>query len=464
MIELRNWRKNKMQNWKKLFNRINWINRPSTATPIDQNNLNKSDSALDGIDDRVITLDTIKADISEVNKMVSSVTLNESTGVLTINYKNGSSQTYNTNLQKIAVNFSYDSVNQRLVITLEDGTYQYVDMSALVTQYEFKESSTITFSVAEDGSISASVKNGSITESMLETGYLANIKVETGKVKNYADNAKSSETQSEYYSKMSMSYANGLSGLRDGEAVDNAKYYMEQAKSAAGMSIATTTTPGKVMATDDVKVSSTGAMSVGTDFVVPEALSSLVSGSEWSEFKGKIAKMIDDYIYEKVNGYSTAGDLVAKSGTSSPVSLSGLKDDIGSTDISTVGDGTITGAISTLNSNYSKLGDVSQTNLGGTVPVPLASFTAVCIAYNIQPGMYLLIGLISDRKDIQYARLSKGNNADDILVNQPYGSRTLVTVATFTTVTTVSIWVYQNAESPMSFEQNEASIIAIRIK
>lgn len=453
-----------MQNWKKLFNRINWINRPSTATPIDQNNLNKSDSALDGIDDRVITLDTIKADISEVNKMVSSVTLNESTGVLTINYKNGSSQTYNTNLQKIAVNFSYDSVNQRLVITLEDGTYQYVDMSALVTQYEFKESSTITFSVAEDGSISASVKNGSITESMLETGYLANIKVETGKVKNYADNAKSSETQSEYYSKMSMSYANGLSGLRDGEAVDNAKYYMEQAKSAAGMSIATTTTPGKVMATDDVKVSSTGAMSVGTDFVVPEALSSLVSGSEWSEFKGKIAKMIDDYIYEKVNGYSTAGDLVAKSGTSSPVSLSGLKDDIGSTDISTVGDGTITGAISTLNSNYSKLGEVSQTNLGGTVPVPLASFTAVCIAYNIQPGMYLLIGLISDRKDIQYARLSKGNNADDILVNQPYGSRTLVTVATFTTVTTVSLWVYQNASEPMNFEQNEVSIIAIRIK
>lgn len=344
-----------MQNWKKLFNRINWINRPSTATPIDQNNLNKSDSALDGIDDRVITLDTIKADISEVNKMVSSVTLNESTGVLTINYKNGSSQTYNTNLQKIAVNFSYDSVNQRLVITLEDGTYQYVDMSALVTQYEFKESSTITFSVAEDGSISASVKNGSITESMLETGYLANIKVETGKVKNYADNAKSSETQSEYYSKMSMSYANGLSGLRDGEAVDNAKYYMEQAKSAAGMSIATTTTPGKVMATDDVKVSSTGAMSVGTDFVVPEALSSLVSGSEWSEFKGKIAKMIDDYIFEKVNGYSTAGDLVAKSGTSSPVSLSGLKDDIGSTDISTVGDGTITGAISTLNSNCKRI-------------------------------------------------------------------------------------------------------------
>lgn len=141
---------------------------------------------------------------------------------------------------------------------------------------------------------------------------------------------------------------------------------------------------------------------------------------------------------------------------------------LGNTDISSegvkIGDGTITGALSTLNVNYSKLGEVSQTNLGGTVPVPLASFTAVCIAYNIQPGMYLLIGLISDQKDIQYARLSKGDNADDILVNRPYGSRTLVTVATFTTVTTVSLWVYQNAESPMNFVQNEASIIAIRIK
>ena len=137
---------------------------------------------------------------------------------------------------------------------------------------------------------------------------------------------------------------------------------------------------------------------------------------------------------------------------------------MGSTDISTIGDGTVTGAISTLNSNYSKLGEVSQTNLGGTVPVPSGVFTAICIAYNIHPGTYLLIGMISDRKDIQYTRLSRGNNVDDIIINVPYGSRSLVTVKTFTEITTVTFWVYQNASASMNFEQNEASIIAIRIK
>ena len=141
---------------------------------------------------------------------------------------------------------------------------------------------------------------------------------------------------------------------------------------------------------------------------------------------------------------------------------------LGSTDISSenvkIGDGTITGALSTLNSNYSKIGAVTRTDLGGTVPVPIGVFTAICIQYNLQPGTYLLIGMMSDRKDIQYTRLSRGNNADDVIANQPYGSRSLITVATFTTVTTVSLWVYQNAESPMNFVQNEASIIAIRIK
>ena len=137
---------------------------------------------------------------------------------------------------------------------------------------------------------------------------------------------------------------------------------------------------------------------------------------------------------------------------------------LGSTDISAIGDGTVTGALSILNSNYSKLGAITRTDLGGTVPVPSGVFTAICIAYGIQPGTYLLIGMMSDRKDIQYTRLSQGNNADDVIANQPYGSRTLVTVKTFTEVTTVTFWVYQNASASMNFEQNEASIIAIRIK
>lgn len=367
-----------MQNWKKLFNRVNWINRPSTATPIDQNNLNKSDSALYEIDNRVITLDTIKADVSDVNEMVSSVTLNESTGVLTINYKNGSSKTYNTNLQKLAVNFSYDPVNQRLVIELEDGSYQYVDMSALVTQYEFKDSSTIAFSVAENGSISASVKNGSITEAMLETGYLANIKVEVGKAKNYSDNAKDSETQSEYYSKMAMSYANGLSGLREGETVDNAKYYMEQAKAAsAGKVTGVKGSAESTYRTGQVDITK-GNIGLGNvdntadaDKTVKKATSAEQDGSGnviANTYLKKTGDAKDVTVTYTSNDSTTAPDATPPAVMATGEKLSALLGKLstfgknvrwllskmGSTDISAIGDGTVTGAISTLNSNVTK--------------------------------------------------------------------------------------------------------------
>lgn len=218
------------QGWSKLFSRINWFNRPIKTTSLGATNLNKNDYALDKIDDRVIALDTIKADMNVVNGMVSDVSLDNTTGILTITYKDGSEKTYNTNLQKIAVNFRFDKETQRLVLVLPDGTEQYVDLSAFITDYEFADSSTIVFSVDESGKVSASIKNGSITESMLETGYLANIKVEVAKAEAAATQAQSSETSSDYNAKLSRSYAIGGSGIRDGEDTDNAMYYYEQAK------------------------------------------------------------------------------------------------------------------------------------------------------------------------------------------------------------------------------------------
>lgn len=218
------------QGWNKLFSRINWLNRPSKATSLGATNLNKGDFALDEIDNRVIQLDTTKADMNVVNGMVSDVSLNESNGVITITYKDGSTKTYDTNLEKIAVNFDYDSETERLILTMPDGTTQYVDLSALITQFEFADSDTIAFSVDSSGKVSASIKNGSITEAMLETGYLANIKVEVAKAEAASSQAQSSETSSDYNAKLSRSYAIGGSGIREGEDTDNAMYYYEQAK------------------------------------------------------------------------------------------------------------------------------------------------------------------------------------------------------------------------------------------
>lgn len=222
------------QGWSKIFNRINWLNRPSTNTPLNATNLNAGDSAIDKLDDRIITLDTVKADMQVVNDMVADVSLNSNTGVITVTYKNGSHVDYDTNLEKIAVNFSYDYVNQRLVLTLTDGSKQYVDMSALITQYEFEDSATIAISINDKtGAVSAFIKNGSITDAMLETGYLAKITEQAVKATNMANSATTSSNSAYDNAKLSQSYAIGGSGVRDGEDTDNSKYYSEQASKSA---------------------------------------------------------------------------------------------------------------------------------------------------------------------------------------------------------------------------------------
>lgn len=217
------------QGWSKIFNRINWLNRPSTNTPLNATNLNAGDSAIDKLDDRIITLDTVKADMQVVNGMVADISVNDANGVITVTYKNGSTKTYDTNIEKIATNFEYSYELQRLVLTLSDGSKQYVDMSALITQYEFKDSTTIAFSVDSTGKVSASIKNGSITDAMLETGYLAKITAQATKAESMANSATTSSNSAYDNAKLSQSYAIGGAGVRDGEDTDNAKYYCEHA-------------------------------------------------------------------------------------------------------------------------------------------------------------------------------------------------------------------------------------------
>ena len=177
----------------KAYNRINWENYPSDATPLNEANLNNLDNATDTIDDRVITLDTTKATKTEVATLVSDVTFEESTGIITITKKNGSRVTIDTQMEKIAVNFSYNQTTQQIILTLIDGTKQYIDLSALITQYEFLDTDTVAFIIGTDGKVSAIVKEGSIKEEHLEPNYLAKVKVEVAKAQTSASNAATSE-------------------------------------------------------------------------------------------------------------------------------------------------------------------------------------------------------------------------------------------------------------------------------
>lgn len=246
----------------KTYGRINWENYPSDETPLNESNLNKIDVATDEIDNRVITLDTTKATKEEVSTLVQDVTFEEKTGIITITKKNGSKITIDTQMEKIAVNFSYNAGTQQIILTLIDGTKQYIDLAALITQYEFLDSDTVAFSIDSAGKVSAIVKEASIQEKHLQPNYLADIKVEVAKAQasqsaaaKSESNAKASETAaatSESNAAASatkaQSYATGGTNSRTGEDTDNAKYYSQQSaqsQSAAATSADTASTKAK---------------------------------------------------------------------------------------------------------------------------------------------------------------------------------------------------------------------------
>lgn len=217
----------------KAYERINWENYPSDKTPLNETNLNKLDVGVNELDNRIITLDSTKFDKTEASKLIKNFELDKATGIITITYLSGATATIDTMLEKLAVNFDYDQTEQRLVITLDDGTVKYVNLKSLITQYEFKDTDTVAFAVDADGNVSAIVKEGSIEEKHLRPNYLADIKVEVAKAQNSATASATSASASENSAIKAESYAVGGTATRLGEDTDNSKYYSEQSKASS---------------------------------------------------------------------------------------------------------------------------------------------------------------------------------------------------------------------------------------
>lgn len=225
----------------KVYTRINWLNKSeSLTTPLGKTNLNKMDKAIDTIDNEVVSisataesLDTTKADKDQLNNMITDISVNDKNGVISITKYNGTVLNIDTAMEKIAVNFEYNAQTQQLILTLENGEKQYIDMSALITQYEFKGTDTIAFSIDSDGKVNASIKSGSITKAMLSSEVMSAITLSESNAVASAQAAAQSATNADMDAKLSQSYSVGKSGIRDGEDTDNAKYYSEQAEKFA---------------------------------------------------------------------------------------------------------------------------------------------------------------------------------------------------------------------------------------
>lgn len=181
----------------KIYIREYWENFPSEKTAVDAIRLNNMEAGIDNLDDRVVAMDASKVDLTKANELVEEILWDESNGTLTVVKMNGSKAVIDTKLEKLAVNFKYNSQTQQLIITLDDGTEQSVDLSSLITEYEFLDSDTIAFAIGSDGKVSAIVKEGSIQEKHLRPDYLADIKVESAKAVASAKSAGESETNAE---------------------------------------------------------------------------------------------------------------------------------------------------------------------------------------------------------------------------------------------------------------------------
>ena len=278
------------------YGRINWENYPSDETPLNESNLNKIDVATDEIDNRVITLDTTKAIKAEVSTLVQDVAFEENTGIITITKKNGSKITIDTQMEKIAVNFSYNAETQQIILTLIDGTRQYIDLSALITQYEFLDSDTVAFSIDSTGKVSAIVKEASIQEKHLQPNYLADIKVEVAKAQasqsaaaKSESNAKASETaaatsesNAAESATKAQSYATGGTNSRTGEDTDNAKYYSQQSaqsQSAAAESADTASTKAEEAAASAATAKTSADNAAGSANIANEKANSAANSA-----------------------------------------------------------------------------------------------------------------------------------------------------------------------------------------
>lgn len=216
----------------KQYNRINWQNRPSTATALGATNLNKVDVFCNNVDNALIQMDAAKLNVATANSMLASVSFNQETGVFIFKELGGTTYTYDLNLEKIPVSFTLTEEGV-LIMTTEDGTEWECNIADLIKDYVFDDSETIAFEkefvdTDDEGKgsyhVTASVKAGSINGDHLDPDYRADILT-------YKTQAQEAANDSLTYSKDSKRWAVGDAEY-GGSETDNAKYYKEQAEAA----------------------------------------------------------------------------------------------------------------------------------------------------------------------------------------------------------------------------------------
>lgn len=391
----------------KVYTRINWEDYPSENTDLDAYNLNQMDSAIDALDNRIILQDALKLDKSAINGNIADWTMDERTGIITITKYNGEKVIFDLNIEKIPVGFSM-SDDGIITMTTEDGTQFTADIGSMIPVLTFEDSSTIAVSVTGTGknkTYSFSIKTGSVTDDMLQPNYLADIRVESANASAYAQSANAKSVLAE-------SYAVGGTGTREGEDTDNAKYYMEQAKLQTGG------IPTKVSELENDAGYITKKVSDLTNYYDKTNVDKKIDAIPKTDLANYLTKTGDGsnltVAFEEATNLEelTTGEKLSsifgklKLAVKNLKSLIGL---IGTTDISTIGDGTITGGLNDVNG---KLEMNIEQKTGQYKNQKLNKNVTVC-SITLTPGLWLIIGYID------------GNISSDFIYNNTLFDQTV---------------------------------------
>lgn len=380
----------------KVYTRINWEDYPSENTDLDAYNLNQMDSAIDALDNRIISQDALKVDKSAINGNIADWTMDETTGIITITKYNGEKVIFDLNIEKIPVGFSM-SDDGIITMTTEDGTQFKADIGSMIPVLTFEDSTTIAVSVTGTGknkTYSFSIKTGSVTDDMLQPNYLADIRVESANASAYAQSANAKSVLAE-------SYAVGGTGTREGEDTDNAKYYMEQAKQQTGG------IPTKVSELENDAGYIKKTVSDLTNYYDKTSVDKKIDAIPKTDLTNYLTKTGDGSnltaVFEEATTLEelTTGEKLSSIFGKLKLAVKNLKSLIsliGTTDISTIGDGTITGGLSDLNGKLSlytygdKVYGSSSTAISPVswaaqwisiiVPDGYSFFTAICCSNN----------------------------------------------------------------------------------
>ena len=305
------------------------------------------DSAIDALDNRIISQDALKVDKSAINGNIADWTMDETTGVITITKYNGEKIIFDLNIEKIPVGFSM-SDDGIITMTTEDGTQFTADIGSMIPVLTFEDSATIAVSVTGTGknkTYSFSIKTGSVTDDMLQPNYLADIRVESANASAYAQSANAKSVLAE-------SYAIGGTGTREGEDTDNAKYYMEQAKLQTGG------IPTKVSELENDVGYITKSVSNLTNYYDKTDVDKKIDEIPKTDLTNYLTKTGDgSNLTAAFEEATTLDELTTGEKLSSILgkiklavkNIKSLISLIGTTDISTIGDGTITGGLNDVN-------------------------------------------------------------------------------------------------------------------